>query len=291
MKVTIEFDSVSDRDVLEAVLSSLPTRPYSPPEYIHVVAPPPAEPFGAHGFGDHGKPPAPPVEPMAVPVEEKYIPVAADTVSPAPAGFTPPVMAVGGPLYDAPPPVEDEYVPPEVSEYAPAKAFVQPPGGVALIPLAALGPDRDADGLPWDGRIHSSSKALLVDGKWRQRRNTDPAVVAAVTAELRAALGAPAAPVEFVRRDIPVPPVEFVRRDIPVPPVELPPPALAVVPPPPPPVDTAMTFPEFMKAITAARIPPGTVLDACKAVGMPSIPALNQRPDLIPTVAAALGVA
>jgi hypothetical protein len=46
-----------------------------------------------------------------------------------------------------------------------------------------------------------------------------------------------------------------------------------------------------MRAITAARIPPGTVLDACKAVGMPSIPALNQRPDLIPTVAAALGVA
>jgi hypothetical protein len=33
------------------------------------------------------------------------------------------------------------------------------------------------------------------------------------------------------------------------------------------------------------------VLDACKSVGMPSIPALNQRPDLIPTVAAALGVA
>jgi hypothetical protein len=231
MKVTIEFDSVSDRDVLEAVLSSLPTRPYSPPEYIHIVAPPPAAPV-------------PPVEPMAVPVEEKYYPVAADTVSPAPAGFTPPVMAVGGPLYDA-------------------------------------------DGLPWDGRIHSSSKALLVDGKWRQRRNTDPAVVAAVTAELRAALGAPAAPA--VVEAVPPPAIDAYLAGImaPVPPP--PPPVLAVVPPPS--VDTTMTFPEFMKAITAARIPPGTVLDACKAVGMPSIPALNQRPDLIPTVAAALGVA
>jgi hypothetical protein len=240
MKVTIEFDSVSDRDVLEAVLSSLPTRPYSPPEYIHVVAPPPAAPL-------------PPVEPMAVPVEEKYIPVAADTVSPAPA--------------EPPPRVTGEY-------------------GICTPPV-------DADGLPWDGRIHSSSKALLVDGKWRQRRNTDPAVVAAVTAELRAALGAPA----VVPQPPPVTVAPFVPENIPLP---VP---LAVVPPPPmavfdapscpstdPALNAPMTFPEFMKAITAARIPPGTVLDACKAVGMPSIPALNQRPDLIPTVAAALGV-
>jgi hypothetical protein len=282
MKVTIEFDSVSDRDVLEAVLSSLPTVGYKPPEYIHVVAPPPAEPFGAHGFGGHGKPPAPPVEPMALPAE----------------AMEPP----------APPPVDPLN-----------------PDGLVFYPKA-IAAERDADGLPWDGRIHSSSKALLVDGKWRQRRNTDPAVVAAVTAELRAALGAPAAPVSTVTLesltpqpspmelsavrlsppvstvpaysgvtpalDAAIAPTEaFLRRDIPVPPVELPPlPALAVVPPPPPPADATMTFPEFMRAITSARIPPGTVLDACKAVGMPSIPALNQRPDLIPTVAAALGV-
>ena len=68
----------------------------------------------------------------------------------------------------------------------------------------------------------------------------------------------------------------------PFPPIEEP----AAVPPPP----AAMTFPEFMRAITAARLAPGVVLEACKAVGMPSIPALNQRPDLIPSVAAALGV-
>lgn len=245
MKVTIEFDSVSDRYLLDEVLSVLPNGSrYKRPE--HITAPPPATP------------PAPPVEPMAVPVA-------------------------------------DEYVPPEVSEYAPAKAFVQPPGGVALIPLAALGPDRDADGLPWDGRIHSSSKALLVDGKWRQRRNTDPAVVAAVTAELRAALGAPALAVVPPPPPPPADPTDshraindFFRVDLT--PEPAPPPALAVVPPPPPTVDMVMTFPEFMKAITAARIPPGTVLEACKAVGMPSIPALNRRPDLILTVAAALGV-
>ena len=52
-----------------------------------------------------------------------------------------------------------------------------------------------------------------------------------------------------------------------------------------------MTFPQFMHAITAARLAPGVVLEACKAVGMPSIPALAQRTDLIPAVATALGVA
>lgn len=51
-----------------------------------------------------------------------------------------------------------------------------------------------------------------------------------------------------------------------------------------------MSFPAFMKAITAARTPPATVLAACTAVGVPNIPALMSRPDLIPQVAATLGV-
>lgn len=48
----------------------------------------------------------------------------------------------------------------------------------------------DADGLPWDARIHSSNKKLDGKGKWWARRNTAPATVVAVEAELRAALGA-----------------------------------------------------------------------------------------------------
>jgi hypothetical protein len=52
-----------------------------------------------------------------------------------------------------------------------------------------------------------------------------------------------------------------------------------------------MSFPDFMRAITAARTAPAVVLEACRAVGIPNIPALAQRPDLIQTVAAALGVA
>lgn len=190
-----------------------------------------------------------------------------------------------------PPPVEDAAVvpPPPVEDLTgvtdyhtgASSAVVPPPPPVevaAVVPPPPPVDGCDSDGLPWDGRIHSSSKARLADGRWRQRRNTDPAVVTAVTAELRAALSAPAVAA------VPLPPQPAATvLSFPFPPIEEP----AAVPPPP----AAMTFPEFMRAITAARLAPGVVLEACKAVGMPSIPALNQRPDLIPSVASALGVA
>jgi len=179
-----------------------------------------------------------------------------------------------------------------------AAAVVPPPPpfeAAAVVPPPPPFDGCDSDGLPWDGRIHSSSKARLADGRWRQRRNTDPAVVTAVTAELRAALSAPAAAAgargaapsaPVAAAVVPPPPAATV---FPFPPIEepaaVPPPPAAVQPPP-----AAMTFPEFMRAITAARLAPGVGLEACKAGGTPGIPALNQRPDLIPTVAAALGV-
>lgn len=177
-----------------------------------------------------------------------------------------------------PPPVEDLT---GVTDYhtGASSAVVPPPPPVEVAAVVPPPPvdGCDSDGLPWDGRIHSSSKARLADGRWRQRRNTDPAVVTAVTAELRAALSAPAVAA------VPLPPQPAATvLSFPFPPIEEP----AAVPPPP----AAITFPEFMRAITAARLAPGVVLEACKAVGMPSIPALNQRPDLIPSVASALGV-
>jgi len=43
----------------------------------------------------------------------------------------------------------------------------------------------DSAGLPWDDRVHSSSKALNADGTWRKRRGVTDETVAAVEAELR----------------------------------------------------------------------------------------------------------
>ena len=51
----------------------------------------------------------------------------------------------------------------------------------------------DRNGFPWDNRIHSSNKQTTADGVWRKRRGIDDATVAAVEAELRQVMGAPAA--------------------------------------------------------------------------------------------------
>jgi hypothetical protein len=60
-------------------------------------------------------------------------------------------------------------------------------------------PDVDADGLPWDERIHAPSKGQNKDGTWRKKKKLDDAFVAGVEAELRqkpatAAPGAPTMP-------------------------------------------------------------------------------------------------
>lgn len=66
---------------------------------------------------------------------------------------------------------------------APAAPAPVEPGGTATGRL-------DANGLPWDERIHASSKALNQDGTWRYRRNinkTDPGLIEKVEAELKGA--------------------------------------------------------------------------------------------------------
>ena len=44
--------------------------------------------------------------------------------------------------------------------------------------------DTDADGLKWDGRIHSSSKKKNSDGRWARRRNVDDATFNKIKNEL-----------------------------------------------------------------------------------------------------------
>ena len=89
----------------------------------------------------------------------------------------------------------------------------------------------DKNGLPWDGRIHSSSKNMNADGTWRYLRGGDVDLRATVEGELRAKLAntetppAPPAP--------PAPPVAENGSDVPPPPPA--PTAAADAPPPPPP--------------------------------------------------------
>lgn len=93
----------------------------------------------------------------------------------------------------------------------------------------------DAEGLPWDARIHSSSKGMNADGRWKARRNLDPAVAAKVKAELLTALAVPAAPAAVApvpTPPAPVPPAPVVAQ-APIPPAPPAPAPTATVPTPP----------------------------------------------------------
>lgn len=161
--------------------------------------------------------------------------------------------------------------------------------------------ETDSAGMPWDGRIHASTRAKIAGGVWRLRRGIDDATVASVTAELRAAMAAPTAtapPLSVVATT-----GETATAHVAPPP----PPPAAVAPPPPPPATFVapvpgltpppagagpMTFPQLMLRITA--LPPGPetqarVAQAVQSAGLPSLAMLGARADLVPTVAAALG--
>lgn len=198
-------------------------------------------------------------------------------IAPAPAGApafptaAPSVPTVAAPAGTSPTPPTP-----------PAPAASVSPGGVEL----------DADGLPWDARINASGegggKPKNADGRWRKKRGlNDGAFVAHVQAELRSMMGVPfggAAPQ----------PMPIAAQVPPAPPVAVVPPAPVVVIPPPPPVAVPVanpdptTFEQLMPRVTAAvqagTIPMGALVEAVTAYQLPNIPALAQRPDIVPAV-------
>lgn len=75
-----------------------------------------------------------------------------------------------------------------------------------LVPL-------DSQGLPWDSRIHASTKTFVADGSWKLRRGVDPAEVEKVKAQLKELMAVPQASVTDLHRGastVPVPPAPVV---------------------------------------------------------------------------------
>lgn len=149
-----------------------------------------------------------------------------------------------------------------------------PPAPATVTPGVAV----DKDGLPWDARIHSSNKATIANGTWRKKRGVTVGEVAAVEAELRAVMGAapaaPAAPVSAA----------------PPPPVPASAPALEQPQAPAAPVVDHSAFVTLVgrasAALQAGKLSQAEIAAACAAVGMPALPMLANRPDLVPAVAA-----
>lgn len=220
----------------------------------------------AHPLTAPSAQPAPPAPFTAAVVPPQTAPVASTDSSPAPTAV------FGQHVQIAPAPVTT------------AAPLTAPP---------AAGVERDSKGMPYDGRIHSSTKAKVADGSWRYKRGTDDAYIKQIEDELR---GAAAAPVPAGGVGTPWPFPDPVAAPV-VTPVVVPPPVAA------PPVATPLAVPVAPSAgITTyealmAALPPkivsgeltaGQMQEACESYGVPSIAALSGRPDLVPFIAAAL---
>jgi hypothetical protein len=184
--------------------------------------------------------------------------------------------------------------PQEVETGADVIPYTPPPAGAVA--------ELDADGIPWDGRIHSISKAKLAKtGQWKRARGCYPALAAKVIAELKVAMALPAAPsVTTPPAVAPPPPYLPEQQAVAPPPPVTAPVATAVLPPPvSPPTPVAApatsaptTFAAFLVAFTrqqaAKRITFDEVLAVLKEHGLENIQLLNARPDLIPAIYARL---
>ncbi len=242
------------------------------------------------------------------------LPLVPSTAGVAPSATAPVALTASGAL-----PALQALAPlPVASAAAPAAPAPQasPAGGVEL----------DADGLPWDDRIHAGTKRKNADGRWTAKRGiNDPDLVPRVQAQLRAqmAAGGVTAPAP-VRAGVPNLTVAHLHGGAPAqsaaplpastpapstaPLAALPmtngpvssaaptPPALPDLQPPAAPQQSSgakpvpLTFQDFMTAMTvevmSGRVPATALLEACKPYGGTTALAANPAP--IPEIWAAL---
>lgn len=186
---------------------------------------------------------------------------------------------VGDPRPDNPSPEATAMQEQEAKEIfaAPAPDTVAP-APEAVIPAAPVAnADLDANGLPWDERIHASSKTKDVKGNWKYKRGVDRAVlVPEVEAELRA-ISEPA-PVAAT------PPPPLAEAPTPGNPTGIPAPDTGT------PSVNVTTFAQLVTAITANSIDEERVKEALDKVRIGNFALLGARPDLIPAVAGHLGL-
>lgn len=183
------------------------------------------------GVPESATAPVPPAEPTPSPVTPEEHEQADKAVQEASAPPPPPAPPVPEPKPDPEAPAEDE----EPESEAPA--------GVEL----------DAQGLPWDARIHAGTQAKNKDGTWRNKRGVDPELLESVTAELKRVqsmpIGQPAPP--------PPPPAP------PAPPAPPEPPAPPAAPEAPP-----ATAPELLAWAARTGKTPAQCAAACKFIGL-----------------------
>lgn len=127
------------------------------------------------------------------------------------------------------------------------------------IPLQPTEVVVDKSGIPWDERIHSAGKTMLASGLFRMKKC--PGSMTKDAWELY---------IEEVKTDLKK--------------------LMGVPTPAPPPEGAIITLSALTEAILKAKKTPIDVQAVCSSVGLNGFPELGARPDLIPEVAAALGL-
>lgn len=187
----------------------------------------------------------------------------------------------------------------------------------------------DAQGLPWDSRIHASTKTFIADGTWKLRRGVDPTEVATVKAQLKELMAVPQALVTDLHRGVATVPADDIVHStghvdydpssrIPVPPAPgIIPELVEIVPPipgyvvPQAQVERAsevnvveqyaaratVTLTDLIgrmsAAIAAGKLTQANVTEMCAKHGVSEFMLLSSRPDLLPPIDAdmkAMGV-
>lgn len=141
----------------------------------------------------------------------------------------------------------------------------------------------DCRGLPWDGRVHSSSKAKLKNGQWKPMRGVDPDLLKSVEDEL---MGGSAPTPPMVENNLPEPPAPPVTPPSNVTPINAPTPeqpSMVVG-------ESTTLFQDFMVKVTQAGINIEQLNQACAAVNLPTVNTLLANTHLIPQVKTLLGI-
>jgi hypothetical protein len=155
---------------------------------------------------------------------------------------------------------------PPVPEYLANTGAANPslPSGMIATPVELV---LDAKGYPYDGRIHSREATRVKDGTWKLKRGVEMEEVIRIRNEYMAAQ---LAPVPAAVSMTPAAPVTN-------------------VPPPPPAVPATgvpLDFPAMITLVSEAfnkhRVTQADVLSIVTELGLPTLPMLQTRPDLLP---------
>lgn len=185
---------------------------------------------------------------------------------------------------------DEDDAPANVLPFAPANVDDEDDEAIADLPIppttgagsfAAAGIELDSAGLPWDHRIHASTKTKIGNGTWKLKPRTEPALIEQVRAEYKQAAAIPS--------NMTPPPLPQAAAVEPAPSQPAPLPASAPVVAPPAasaekPTNPGLLFAATMKLYAevekAGKLQPGAGDVWAKAAGLPSLASLIARPDL-----------